>query len=151
MPITDAHDSTKVDADSPKRKWRSGIYAFLFVFTLLMVGNYLTDSFKNPYVHPQFVAEPYEAPKGCEVREYWYRNEISIFCADERYIFNDWKKYGLPYPGRWGPREGRQLRTYYRVGNHLISIYCLGKICKVNNLEKNVFIVGNQSKKGLKS
>jgi len=95
----------------------------------------------RPYTHPQFIADPYIAPKGCEVRSYEGHDDIAESCADRRYLFTGWREYGLQYPGKGG--------AYYRVGKDLVGINCNYDECHVRgNVEQNVFLdASGQSKR----
>jgi len=109
-------------------QWRT----FIIVATLaaLLVMN-ATRS--RPYIHPQFIADPYIAPQGCVVRSYERSDGIAESCVDRRYIFTKWRDYGLQYPGKGG--------AYYRIGNDLIGINCNYSTCHVHgSTERNVFL-----------
>lgn len=96
--------------------------------TVLAMMGYTRD---GPYTHPHFSADPYIAPQGCAVRSYELFDEIAESCADGRYLFAAWRKYGLRSPGKGG--------TYYRVGNDLIGINCNYGKCSVRGTEPKVF------------
>jgi Ni/Co efflux regulator RcnB len=137
------------DRASSKKKWRTGLWTFAIAFTILIVGAYLNDNFQRPYVHPQFYADPYFLPKGCEAKTYFSSDKISIRCADERYVFKDWKKYGLIIPGRSRLITGRTVTNYYRVGSQLILIRCQHENCIVGVVERDVFIEHGKTKEAV--
>jgi hypothetical protein len=94
---------------------------------------------QKPYIHPHFFAMPYEAPEGCDDRQYQEGDQVSIACADPRYRFDIWKQYGLDFPGKMGWHDGKKTGTYYRIGNDLVGFSCTSFGCPVHAVEKNVF------------
>jgi len=103
---------------------------------LVLAWDYINT---KPYVHPQFVAEPYVPPKGCSIRSYELFDDIAESCANGKYLFRAWREYGLRSTGKGG--------AYYRVGNDLIGINCNYGKCSVRQVEKDVFVNNNGSSK----
>ena len=118
-------------------------YRILILIAILssVIAFMLFGARPQTYTHPHFVTESYIPPVGCESRSYRLYDHIAQECADRRYIFDDWRKYGLETPGRMDFRDGRWTGTYYRIGPDLIGISCIYKLgfCEVLGVERNVF------------
>jgi hypothetical protein len=126
-----------VEKSRERIKWWWPILAafFMFVTQPLWIGA------PPPHVHPRFFAAPYVAPMGCFAKDYREGDTISITCADNKYLFDNWEKYGLEWPGRLGVESGHKFGTYYRVGNDLIGMQCGFGDCNAKAIERNVFTV----------
>jgi len=86
-------------------------------------------------IHPNIQAAPYIWPSGCENKTYHKGDAISHSCIAESYKFHDAIKYNLSRNDR-----GSSSQYWYRVGNDLLWIDCIGQ-CMVYDTEYNVFRV----------
>lgn len=126
----------------PPNGWR--LAAATFCVVLCFFAPVIWMNRPRPYIHPRFVAAPYQVPTGCAVRTYSNGDAIPLACADPSYRFDGWAKYGLRWSGRPGLYDGHWTGTYYRVGDDLIGIQCGFDHCIVNGVERNVYHVDHR-------
>ncbi len=119
---------------------------FFYLLIAIMIIFLWEFSFKQvyPYNPPRIIAEAYIPPEGCDVRKYKPGDKISESCADEKYIFLDYWRYGLNRFGRYHNKNGRKFGNYFRIGNDLLVIgYNSSDGAYINNVERDVFIVNS--------
>jgi hypothetical protein len=130
------------EKDKIKRRFSKWFAIVVFVGFIGQLISVQIQRRKFPYRHPEITAASYIAPKGCAVREYKFGEPIAESCADGRYLFEDYQKYGLRAPGRRKTMNGRKCGAYYRIGSDLVAITCIGRRAfYARDTEKNVFIV----------
>jgi hypothetical protein len=131
------------------KSWQNMI---LLIIAALIVINFWDFSIKQvyPYNPPRIAADPYVAPVDCHVKKYKPGDKISESCADEKYIFLDYRRYGLHRFGRFNNMNGRKFGNYFRVGNDIVVIgYNSIDGSHVRNVERDVFIVNSVESDGI--
>ncbi len=130
------------DRGISKKKISKWLAISIFTIFILNLLNGEIQKRKYPYRHPELFSSQYINIEGCEVKSYKFGERISESCADQRYIFEDYRKYGLPSPGRSKVMNGRKCGAYYRIGNDLVAITCIEQNSfYARDTEKSVFVV----------